>query len=367
MAAAPASPPFDESLVSDTMSTMSLPQLAGVVAFGTLEGYAFFKCGLVAPAALRDQMEFKSMIVMKLFISAVGASMVTQSVMARIWRKRFEASRTMSQLNVGYGRVVAGCGILGAGMATCGAGPTMIPASIAAGSGGAVAALAGAIVGGALYDIVESKITLFSLDVTRKPDEKTAIDEKLGVSYEAVALPMGLAMLGATAGLEYAWPHAQDVARLGTGLTSPILPIFAGLAIGFNQLPLRLLNGDGQGGSTAIMNMVAMVTGKSVASRFFIDTVAAATQLFYLYGGTVIGALFAWMMTEPSYTPHPGYGDAIAFAGGVLSLFGARMACGCTCGHGISGMSELALQSFAGGMSIFGGGIIFAQVLKMFM
>jgi len=45
-------------------------------------------------------------------------------------------------------------------------------------------------------------------------------------------------------------------------------------------------------------------------------------------------------------------------------LFGSRAAGGCTCGHGISGMSELSLQSVVGTMGIFGGAIVTALAVK---
>lgn len=52
-----------------------------------------------------------------------------------------------------------------------------------------------------------------------------------------------------------------------------------------------------------------------------------------------------------------------AFAGGVLLLFGARLAGGCTSGHMISGISQLALSSFVFGVCTFGAAIIAAHVL----
>ncbi|MGI9325588.1 MAG: YeeE/YedE thiosulfate transporter family protein [Pseudomonadales bacterium] len=42
-----------------------------------------------------------------------------------------------------------------------------------------------------------------------------------------------------------------------------------------------------------------------------------------------------------------------AFVGGVLLLFGARLAGGCTSGHMISGISQLALSSFIFGVVTF--------------
>ena len=52
-----------------------------------------------------------------------------------------------------------------------------------------------------------------------------------------------------------------------------------------------------------------------------------------------------------------------AFAGGILLLFGARLAGGCTSGHMISGISQLTVGSFLFGVSIFASGIITARIL----
>jgi uncharacterized membrane protein YedE/YeeE len=54
---------------------------------------------------------------------------------------------------------------------------------------------------------------------------------------------------------------------------------------------------------------------------------------------------------------------AAAFFGGVLLLFGARLAGGCTSGHMISGMSQLALSSFVFGLFTFGSAIAAAHLL----
>lgn len=52
-----------------------------------------------------------------------------------------------------------------------------------------------------------------------------------------------------------------------------------------------------------------------------------------------------------------------AFLGGVLLLFGARLAGGCTSGHMISGISQLTVGSFIFGASIFASGIFTARRL----
>ncbi len=52
-----------------------------------------------------------------------------------------------------------------------------------------------------------------------------------------------------------------------------------------------------------------------------------------------------------------------AFLGGVLILFGARMADGCTSGHGISGTLQLALSSWTFFLTMFASGVVTAFLM----
>lgn len=52
-----------------------------------------------------------------------------------------------------------------------------------------------------------------------------------------------------------------------------------------------------------------------------------------------------------------------AFVGGVLVMYGARMAGGCTSGHGISGSLQLAVSSWTFFLVMFGSGIVTAKLL----
>lgn len=54
---------------------------------------------------------------------------------------------------------------------------------------------------------------------------------------------------------------------------------------------------------------------------------------------------------------------AAAFTGGTLLLFGARLAGGCTSGHMISGISQLAVSSFIFGVVTFAVAIATAKIL----
>jgi len=52
-----------------------------------------------------------------------------------------------------------------------------------------------------------------------------------------------------------------------------------------------------------------------------------------------------------------------AFIGGIIIMFGARMAGGCTSGHGISGSLQLALSSWTFFLTMFVFGIVTALIL----
>ena len=57
-------------------------------------------------------------------------------------------------------------------------------------------------------------------------------------------------------------------------------------------------------------------------------------------------------------------GAALGFGGGFVMLLGARIAGGCTSGHGISGMAQLALGSFVAVAAMFAGGILAASLFR---
>ena len=53
----------------------------------------------------------------------------------------------------------------------------------------------------------------------------------------------------------------------------------------------------------------------------------------------------------------------IAFIGGLIAMFGARLADGCPSGHGLSGSLQLAVSGFIALICFFIGGIIMARLV----
>ena len=79
-------------------------------------------------------------------------------------------------------------------------------------------------------------------------------------------------------------------------------------------------------------------------------------------GGEITARWLPPMWTE-RFGDSIGLRLAIGFLGGGLMAFGARMAGGCTSGHGISGTMQLAVGSWIALLSFFVGGVVIAMLM----
>jgi uncharacterized membrane protein YedE/YeeE len=113
--------------------------------------------------------------------------------------------------------------------------------------------------------------------------------------------------------------------------------------------------------------------GYAAANPYLVKMGSLITPETMLVVGLLVGGVLAsliWRTHAPGIeTPHPGetstarrYRDA--FIGGVLLIFGARLAGGCTSGHIISGMTQLAISGFLFTAAVFASGIVTARLLK---
>ncbi len=53
----------------------------------------------------------------------------------------------------------------------------------------------------------------------------------------------------------------------------------------------------------------------------------------------------------------------VAFIGGVIGMFGARLADGCPSGHGLSGSAQLAVSGFIALICFFVSGVVTARII----
>ena len=153
-------------------------------------------------------------------------------------------------------------------------------------------------------------------------------------------------------------------------------PYAAGIFIGLLQIPAFLIIETALGASSSYVTVGAAIAGLFDPSLFDIDYVARhiaanGKNLWQvaLVVGIAVGAFVSMRLSRavrapisPIWSralgsPSRGLRYAVAFAAGFLMLFGARIADGCTSGHGLSGMAQLSVGSTVAVAAMFAGGI----------
>ena len=159
-------------------------------------------------------------------------------------------------------------------------------------------------------------------------------------------------------------------------------PYAAGIVIGLLQIPTFLLMSTALGASSSFVTVAAHIAS-------FFDPAAASIKYFasHMSGaknwwqvavvvGIAIGAFVSMSLSgarrqaiSPIWERAMGVRTLgarapIAFAAGFIMLFGARIAGGCTSGHGISGIAQLSAGSTLAVAAMFAGGILTAMLLK---
>lgn len=167
-----------------------------------------------------------------------------------------------------------------------------------------------------------------------------------------------------------------------TGATGPAWsPYLAGALIGVLSMFTFYFSDKPLGASTAFANVAGLI-GRLIAPRhteslnFYADKKASSIDWkIMLVIGVIAGAfLAAWSGGEitgrwlpPMWVERFGESVwlrmAVGFLGGGLMAFGARMAGGCTSGHGISGAMQLSVSSWIAVLGFFIGGVSTAMLL----
>ncbi len=159
-------------------------------------------------------------------------------------------------------------------------------------------------------------------------------------------------------------------------------PYVAGVLIGLLQIPAFLLINTALGTSSSYVTLAGTLASAFDPAITQIDYVAkhlsgaknwwqVATVIGIAVGAFVSSRLSG--MRRPAVSPvwSRALGTSslqvrivLAFFSGFLLLMGARIADGCTSGHGISGLAQLALSSFVTVGCMFAGGMIVALFLR---
>ncbi|MFC1467477.1 YeeE/YedE thiosulfate transporter family protein [Verrucomicrobiota bacterium] len=134
------------------------------------------------------------------------------------------------------------------------------------------------------------------------------------------------------------------------------------------------------GASTSFVRVAGLIE-RAVApehvaqNEYYQDKKVRVDWQMMLVAGILIGALISSMQTgtiEFEHVPpiwQERFGKSwvkravFAFLGGIILLFGARMAGGCPSGHGLSGMMQLSVSGFITLVCFFGAGVLVANLI----
>jgi hypothetical protein len=159
-------------------------------------------------------------------------------------------------------------------------------------------------------------------------------------------------------------------------------PYVSGVVIGLLQIPAFLLIETALGASSSyvtIGGLLASVVDSTAAQHSYLAKHIAATGKNWwqvaLVVGIALGAFISMRISKAHRQPvspiweraigrrPPAFRYGMAFVAGFVLLFGARIADGCTSGHGLSGVAQLSIGSMVAIAAMFAGGILVAVTI----
>jgi uncharacterized protein len=158
-------------------------------------------------------------------------------------------------------------------------------------------------------------------------------------------------------------------------------PYLAGIGIGVLSWIVFVVVNNPIGITTAISQVsggvAALIVGADVvaANKYWAKNAFALDYGTLFLVGTLLGGLGsalaagAWRIeTVPRvwaerFGPSPARRYGVAFIGGIIAMYGARLANGCTSGNGISGSLQLALSGWVFLVVMFATGAITAFIM----
>ena len=238
-------------------------------------------------------------------------------------------------------------------MALSGACPGTALAQAATGLRSGLYAVGGAFLGGIVWARYLGPEIARRQAALKSPDAKLTVHERAGVSKAASLL-----------GLETLYVAIIAATMIRTAPDSPatFVPVVGGLFIGlaqlFSLLTRKSLVGVSGAYEDAGKQFWSLVRGTGAGSK------ASSYNNILFAVGIVAGA---WGLTTASPSllsrSSTSVSPLTATVGGILLTVGARMAGGCSSGHGLSGMSLFSISSFITMAAAFAGGIPVARLV----
>lgn len=183
------------------------------------------------------------------------------------------------------------------------------------------------------------------------------------------------------AALTLAAPAFAQPPGVDPGTTGPAWsPYLVGALIGILSWFTFYVSDKPLGASTAYARLAGMIASvfaprHTRSLKFYQDKKPQVDWQVVLVGSVIVGAFVAawtggeitarWLppMWAERFGESVGLRVLVGFIGGAVMAFGARLAGGCTSGHGISGALQLSVGSWISLIAFFVGGVAAAMLL----
>ncbi|XP_025084332.1 uncharacterized protein LOC112558218 [Pomacea canaliculata] len=358
------------------VSARDVIQLGVSLVLGWAFGVALEKSRVFEPKSIRLQMVFERWIMLKMFLTAVATGHLVLGVMSLIpiCKSRLELAEEEYLCCLKKKGIITSClgpFLLGVGMTLAGACPGMVLAQVGAWVPNSIFTLLGCLLGALLYGLVAS--TVERLTQPKTPFIHHQVHKKLNKPFALLALPACCLLAVTVLLMELFLPYQDNLEhpeKLSYNIAETIAwpPSVGGMIVGALQLPMVLVLKDTLGSSSSYVTVMSQWVVTSNLQRKFQYLAVRRTgvgnwwQVFYVSGG-IVGGLSSSLASH-SLASSQGVGVFEALCGGVVMLLGARLAAGCTSGHGISGVGLLMWLSLLAVPCMFGGAIVTAFIMR---
>lgn len=338
-----------------------MPYATASLLSGAIFGTGLTLSGVASPQVIRDQFRLSDFHMLVTFLTASAAS----AAVFAVYNRRASMSSSRKSIPVKpdtthgwlgkYDGNVIGSAMVGLGMALTGACPGTVLVQATAGIGRSRLLACSAVVAGIAWIKLKPFVVGQTPASTRAQPGQGSIMTATGWSANKTIVIYEMAMLAAI------------MTALAAAPRSPTLlhPVMGGLLIGVGQLSSVLLAEKPVGVSTAYEE----------CGRLFWDALGGNMKGLSALPDSIVFACGIMAGSLTTMLSVPATREALArseevplpltLVGGFLLVFGARIAGGCTSGHGISGMASMGLSSCISVASMFGTGVLAGTGLGM--
>lgn len=320
------------------------------------------------PFFIRNQMTMQSFVMLKMFLAAATTSLTVIALLFQFGSKDIKntiqqsSNRMLREFCRSFYTVCFGAFLLGVGMTVTGSCPGTVYAQIGTGSSSAWLVFLGGILASVFLHVIETvfpsaKKLLNNSSSSGSPSLASFVETPRVV----VALSMAACFASIAVAAEMLRPWQEDLKPLISdahfrSLPAAFPPLASGVIIGLLQLPLVIGAGTHLGSSGSFACLC------SFAAPFSSLLKSLRSSLSMMQVVTMLGVTLGSFLSS-SYFQVPFYSGSLvtngeAFFGGFVLVLGARLASGCTSGHGLSGVGYLSLYSLAAVVFMFSGAMV---------